>query len=263
MRMLLVPAFLLIGIVLSLPRPAYCFQLGRQPSIGTNGGINLARASIIKMTPGRHHLSTALAAETPSAVQFITNKRCPFAQKAWIALEVSGCPYDMREVSLYGAGGKPDWFWKLNPQGTVPVVVSDSNKVFADSELILDAIGEGRVKIQSSGDGEDVLLQTSELSEEEIICADQWRTVISKQLIPVGKSAVLGGSLPKLRSLLKELNGMVKGPYLAGDKITLADCAAFPFFWRIDQEYGIGGKNNNGEDQLRSWLDKCMDANSV
>ena len=27
---------------------------------------------------------------------------CPYAQKAWIALESAGIPYDMREVSLYG-----------------------------------------------------------------------------------------------------------------------------------------------------------------
>jgi len=48
-----------------------------------------------------------------------TPRKCPFAQKAWVALETSGCEYEMKEISLYGSGGKPDWFWKLNPRGTV------------------------------------------------------------------------------------------------------------------------------------------------
>lgn len=210
--------------------------------------------------------SSALPAKSGSdtnnaQTQFVTNKRCPFAQKAWIALEASEHPYQMREVSLYGAGGKPDWFWKLNPQGTVPIVaVKDGGDaqdvVFADSELILDAVSDGRVS------GKEGLLQTSELSEDENACVAKWRKVLSKQLVPVGKSAVLGGSVPKLRSLLSELDDMVEGPYLAGEKITVADCAAFPFLWRIDQEFGIGGASEN-EDKLRAWLDQCIDTPSI
>ena len=97
-----------------------------------------------------------------------------------------------------------DWFWKYNPQGTVPVVVvTDDNgaeQVFADSELILDAVGDGSI---GNSDNRDAVLQmTSGLSDEEKANVSKWRSIISKQLNPVGKSAVLGGSLPKLRSLL-------------------------------------------------------------
>ena len=91
--------------------------------------------------------------------------------------------------------------------------------------------------------------------------AAEWRKLISKKLVPVGKSAVLGGSLPKLRSLLKELNSNVEGPYLVGDKMTVADCCAFPFLWRIDQEFGIGG--DESEENLRAWLDKCTNTESI
>eukprot|EP00581_Thalassiosira_minuscula_P010457 CAMPEP_0183710546 /NCGR_PEP_ID=MMETSP0737-20130205/6254_1 /TAXON_ID=385413 /ORGANISM="Thalassiosira miniscula, Strain CCMP1093" /LENGTH=208 /DNA_ID=CAMNT_0025938839 /DNA_START=234 /DNA_END=857 /DNA_ORIENTATION=+ len=207
--------------------------------------------------PPRHRRSSSPSSSALNAkrsgggdIQFITNKRCPFAQKAWIALEASDCSYDMREVSLYGAGGKPDWFWKLNPSGTVPIVTVGAD-VFADSELILDAVGDGRVGTSGGG-----VSFTSELTEEEKSHVNRWRTTLSKQLVPVGKSAVLGGSVPKLRSLLKELNGMVVGPYLVGEKLTVADCAAFPFLWRIDQEFGIGGNGGGSEKDecnLRAW----------
>ena len=136
------------------------------------------------------------------------------------------------------------------------MVVSDTTSkeesVFADSELILEAVDDGRIPCGKDG----ILQMTSKLSEKEKQNVDKWRRMISKQLIPIGKSAVLGGPVPKLRTLLKELDDCVTGPYLTGDKMTTADAAAFPFIWRLDKEYGIEEKN------LRAWLDKCMKTES-
>lgn len=157
----------------------------------------------------------------------------------------------MREVSLYGAGGKPDWFWELNPKGTVPIVVvkdGDNTLVLADSEDILDAFMDGRIK----GDGN--------LSVEEKQMIMKWREIISKQLVPVGKSAVLGGSKTKLQSLLRECDSMVVGPYLTGDKFTVADAAAFPFFWRLNKEYGL---EKDETKQLSAWLNQCLQDEAV
>lgn len=237
------------SLVSSLSTAVSSFQL--QPS------VNIMSSS----SRLQHQSSSSALSAAKSRTQFITNKRCPFAQKAWIALGSIDCAYDMREVSLYGAGGKPDWFWKLNPDGTVPIVVvtdekSGAENVFADSELILDAVDDGRVV----GGTDGILYMSSELSDEEKSKIDQWRSMISKQLVPVGKSAVLGGSESKLRSLLKEMNDIVEGPYLVGDSMTTADCCAFPFLWRVDNEFGIGG---SGEEKLRAWLDKCMDTESI
>jgi len=70
-----------------------------------------------------------------NGVQFFTNKMCPFAQKAWITLEEKQVPFELVEIGLYGAGGKPDWFMKMNPKGLVPVlkhgdtVVTESNDI--------------------------------------------------------------------------------------------------------------------------------------
>ena len=66
--------------------------------------------------------------------------------------------------------------------------------------------------------------------------------------------------MPKLRLLLKEMNDMVVGPYLCGESMTLADCALFPFLYRIDQDYGIEGDD---EKQLRDWLDVCLKTETI
>lgn len=199
---------------------------------------------------------TSLAStDSNQEIEFITNTRCPYAQKAWIALESSNCEYQMREVSLYGAGGKPDWFWKLNPKGTVPVVVvkdGDKKTVLADSEDILDAVMDGKI----NGDG-NMSIELNQNEHREVL---KWRGIISKQLAPVGKSAVLGGSQTQLRLLLKELNSKVVGPYLTGDKFTMADAAAIPFFWRLNEEYGLG---DDDTENLRTWLDKCIQNKAV
>ncbi len=124
-------------------------------------------------------------------VQFVTNKMCPFAQKAWITLEekqvhiadsphhkqsrllliTTRSPFDffmklfmsglnsfvrwsqrqrnnsrwqfpraqvdyaLTEISLYGSGGKPDWFLKMNPKGLVPVL-RHKEQVVVESNVI-------------------------------------------------------------------------------------------------------------------------------
>jgi len=179
----------------------------------------------------------------PPEARFITNKMCPFAQKAWVALECASLPYTLEEISLYGAGGKPDWFWKLNPDGTVPVLVCGENQVFPDSDLILNAIEEGGIDGAAAS-----LIEASKTQQVK-----EWRSTINKKLIPVGKKAVLGGSKHQLFDLLETLDNKVTGPFLVGESVTTADCHAFPFLWRIHQEYGLGEYP-----ALNSWLDHCL-----
>lgn len=148
----------------------------------------------------------------------------------------------MEEISLYGAGGKPSWFLKLNPAGTVPVLnVNDGEIVLPDSEMILDYISNGDNQITCGYDKNDKTLSSN---------IDKWRKHISQKVIPIGKRAVLGGPRDPLFQLLNELENDVEGPYLCGDSITVADCCAFPFIWRIDQEFGVTGK-------IKAWLDVC------
>ena len=156
----------------------------------------------------------------------------------------SNTPYTLEEVSLYGGGGKPGWFMKLNPSGTVPVLVvgdDDESEVYPDSELILDYIKE-KTELHDNG---------KNIDEDKVTF---WRDTISREINPVGKRAVLGGSQKDLFDLLHRLDDEVVGPYLCGDSITVADCAAFPFLWRINDEFGL----EDGS-KLKKWLTLCSD----
>ena len=117
------------------------------------------------------HLRGRAAARMAAEVTLYTNKMCPFAQKAWIALEekkaAHGVPFKSEEINLYGAGGKPGWFLKvldwidnaihfctharlrppdsrltaasrpqMNPKGEVPVL-KHGDKVVVESDNII------------------------------------------------------------------------------------------------------------------------------
>lgn len=181
-----------------------------------------------------------------TSLVLVTNKMCPFAQKAWIALEASDITYEMKQVSLYGPGGKPDWFWKLNPKGQVPVVVSDNENVIVDSDRILDEFASGSIA--------DSSLRVKDEDQEYKI--KKFRTKID-ELLPIGKSAVLGGDKIRLWEKLKELDDLIDGaPCVAGDQITVADCAGFPFLWRLNEEFPEQWLQN-GCHNIPIWLDFC------
>jgi glutathione S-transferase len=194
-------------------------------------------------------MSSSTTSSTSSTARFITNKMCPFAQKAWIALETSGASYKLEQVSLYGPGGKPDWFWSLNPKGEVPILVVDE-KVFPDSDLILD-------EIQCVADSTGILYVPSIDDQETIKKIKKFRTCLG-EFLPIGKSAVLGGSKEKMWSKLQQLDSLIEGPYIAGKQITIADCAGFPFLWRIDNEYGTQWEKH-GCPNIPKWLEECSE----
>eukprot|EP00587_Corethron_hystrix_P013485 CAMPEP_0113320168 /NCGR_PEP_ID=MMETSP0010_2-20120614/14076_1 /TAXON_ID=216773 ORGANISM="Corethron hystrix, Strain 308" /NCGR_SAMPLE_ID=MMETSP0010_2 /ASSEMBLY_ACC=CAM_ASM_000155 /LENGTH=200 /DNA_ID=CAMNT_0000177879 /DNA_START=270 /DNA_END=872 /DNA_ORIENTATION=+ /assembly_acc=CAM_ASM_000155 len=182
----------------------------------------------------------------PTTTRFITNRMCPYAQKAWLALELDGRDYTLEEISLYGPNGKPDFFWELNPAGTVPVMVS-CNDVVCDSEDILDYLNV---------DGEDT--DGGEGGEEGVA---YWRSLVKNKISPVGKRAVFASDPTELFALLVGnedagggVDGKIVGPYLCGAVPSSADCAAFPFFWRIESEFGFPAECN----KLKSWLNTCL-----
>lgn len=163
----------------------------------------------------------------------------------------------MEEISLYGPGGKPDWFWKLNPKGTVPVLVcsiNDASMVIPDSDGILDAIGEGQVP-STTKTANDVEKQQSlgGATPEQFSKINTIRQMVTNML-PVGKKVIQGGggSRKSLDAKLRDINDAMESPFVCGNQVTIADCAMFPFLWRLEQELGL-----DDYPKLQSWLTTC------
>ena len=75
-----------------------------------------------------------------AALKLISHKLCPYVQRAVIALNEKGVPFERIDIDL---ANKPDWFLKISPLGKVPVltVPSDNGEVAVfESNLIQDAL---------------------------------------------------------------------------------------------------------------------------
>jgi glutathione S-transferase len=180
-------------------------------------------------------------------ITLYTHKMCPFAQKAWIALNLAGSPFDLQEVQLYG--GKPDWFLKMNPKGLVPVL-KHGDRVIIESEVILDYIASGDFPTSRELGPE---------GEEE----RWWRQTVDLRLRPLGKSAVQMGQFSgDLKALLLEMEQRLQtsGSYLAGEDVSLADASAFPFLYRLDHEYKLGESDFPA---LKGWLQRMSQMDEV
>ena len=132
----------------------------------------------------------------------------------------------------------------------MPILVTSnaeksSDIVLADSELILDYFDEHE-KFQRNDENKNELIS-------------KWRNLVSKKIAPIGKRAVLNRQEKKLFELLAEIDEDVVGPFLCGDELTVADCAAFPFLWRIDQEFGSLNEKDHECGRIRSWIDHCLE----
>jgi glutathione S-transferase len=179
------------------------------------------------------------AARAPSAgpTTFVTNTRCPFARTTWIALEELSIEYTVKEVGLYGAGGKPQWFLDMNPAGQVPVL-EHSGVLVVDSVTILDH-----------------LLESYPSSALAVASGSPSCRAARKRIdtfLPAAKADILAGRAPEAAS--QALEAEMRAPFLAGAEFSAADVRALPFLARVDEEYGLASL---GCDKLAEWFVMC------
>eukprot|EP00188_Purpureofilum_apyrenoidigerum_P002215 Plantae.Rhodophyta-Purpureofilum_apyrenoidigerum.ctg23474.p1 GENE.Plantae.Rhodophyta-Purpureofilum_apyrenoidigerum.ctg23474~~Plantae.Rhodophyta-Purpureofilum_apyrenoidigerum.ctg23474.p1 ORF type:complete len:244 (-),score=22.48 Plantae.Rhodophyta-Purpureofilum_apyrenoidigerum.ctg23474:35-706(-) len=173
------------------------------------------------------------------AVEFVTARPCPFAQRVWIALNESGVNYDLKEVDLYGSR-KPPWFMKLNPSGKVPVVVvhgQDGSEptVVTESNRICMYIAQNFCK--------RLLLPGPQRMEE----AEDWLHWTDSVLGKHGKDRVTRGppgpelANPSLVRCIEKLEKALEtgSSFICGDNISVVDISLYPFISRLDETYDI------------------------
>src|SRR6266550_7791789 len=87
---------------------------------------------------------SAFAPEIVMAAQLtlISHKLCPYVQRAVIALNEKGIPFERIDIDL---ANKPDWFLKISPLGKVPVLLvrtDDGEAALFESNVICEYIEE-------------------------------------------------------------------------------------------------------------------------
>ncbi len=156
-------------------------------------------------------------------------RRCPYAMRARLALQVSGLQYELREVSLKS---KPAGLLTASPKSTVPVLVLPSGEVIDES---LDIMRWALV--QNDPDG---WLNAGSLQDMCTLIAGNdgaFKHALDRYKYPNrylpesggdAKSFALGQRL-KAASWLAGLESRLTNGWLYGPKPSLADMATLPF----------------------------------
>ncbi|KAJ8299287.1 hypothetical protein KUTeg_023347 [Tegillarca granosa] len=154
---------------------------------------------------------------------------CPFAQRAWIALEHKGVEYEYIEVDPYN---KTKEFLAINPRGLVPVLVKDNRTVY-ESSICIEFIDEALTTGVS-------LLPKDPMDRAQVRI---WSDFISKRIVPTFYQILQMQEKDKQEEakdkLLQHLLTLTKamsseGPYFSGKALGMVDIMLIPFAIRFN-----------------------------
>jgi glutathione S-transferase len=166
-----------------------------------------------------------------ATLKLISHKLCPYVQRAVIALNEKGIPFERVDIDL---ANKPDWFLKISPLGKVPVLVvtGDDGKETAlfESNVICEYIEDtqGGARLHS----QDALVRAQHRAWMEFgstILSELWglETTGDAAVFEVKRKAV-AAKFERVEDALGE------GPFFAGKDFGLVDAVFAPIFRYFD-----------------------------
>mmetsp|Transcript_45794 Transcript_45794/g.106374 ORF Transcript_45794/g.106374 Transcript_45794/m.106374 type:complete len:267 (+) Transcript_45794:39-839(+) len=219
--------------------------------------------------------------EEGEPLEFFSAWFCPYAQRAWIALEHHGLKYQKVEGLLPDAPG-PDFvaykkhprLLELNPKGLVPTLCQGSNAPavyesnvcveFADELATSKSNGAAAASLLPGTPSERAALRLEADWVNKSLCSPFYVVLVSKSLDDQ-KAA-----FDKMVASIDELETRTKLPFLTGDTLTTVDVTLIPWAHRIftckiletykGSDFAI---NLTKRPKLAEWLDRVLALSSV
>jgi UPF0176 protein len=183
-------------------------------------------------------------------------RRCPYAIRARMALQVAGSAVDIQEVALRQ---KPAALLAASPKGTVPVLVTPEGRVIDESLAIMRwALSQndrqGWLAAEPNG------ARTGQSADWITLCDEVFKPLLDRYKYadrhpehPPAEHRRLA-----LAAFVEPLAAQLQtAPWLGGPKISMADVAVFPFvrqFASVDKP-GFDAQALPGlQTWLRYWL---------
>ena len=165
-----------------------------------------------------------------AALKLISHKLCPYVQRAVIALNEKGIPFERIDIDL---ANKPDWFLKISPLGKVPVLVvqtGDGEVALFESNVICEYIEEtqGGTKLHP----QDPLTRAQHRAWMEFgsaILGELWG------LETTGDPAIFESKRQAVAAKFARVEeALGAGPFFAGKDFSLVDAVFAPVFRYFD-----------------------------
>jgi glutathione S-transferase len=157
---------------------------------------------------------------------------CPFVHRARLALAEKGLEYEYVAIDLRD---KPDWYDRVLPSGKVPLLEHAGNRVW-ESAVVCEYLEESFPT--------PALLPSDPGARAR---ARIWIDWSSSALVPAFYKLLKSQDSAQCDSLKSELRGVLQkledalaaGPWLLGERLTLADLETYPWFerWPVLEHY--------------------------
>ncbi|ORX84361.1 glutathione S-transferase [Basidiobolus meristosporus CBS 931.73] len=165
---------------------------------------------------------------TAKPITIYSNRACPYAQRALIALYETGLEHELVEIPL---PNKPSWYLDINPEGKVPAL-KYGDDILAESLVIAEFITDLSDK--------SFLPQDPLKRAQARFAIEFWGSKIVPilyRLLRVSDSAEIDTTTNELVEHLKRFNALLAaqsdGPYFFGDQYSLVEIVLSPFIGRL------------------------------
>jgi glutathione S-transferase len=160
----------------------------------------------------------------------ISHKLCPYVQRAVIALNEKGVPFERVDIDL---ANKPDWFLKISPLGKVPVLVVRSD----DGEVALFESNVICEYIEETQGGEKLHPQQALQRAQHRAWMEFGSTILSELwgLETTGDPAIFEAKRVAVAAKFARVEeALGSGPFFAGERFSMVDAVFAPIFRYFD-----------------------------
>ena len=177
-------------------------------------------------------------------LRLISHKLCPYVQRAVIALTEKDVAFERIDVDL---ANKPDWFLKISPLGTTPVLVVADRPIF-ESAVILEYLEETQPNALHPADALRRAEHRGWIEFGSAVLNDIAGFYAAKD------EAAFRAKAEQLAQKFARLEARIGAPWFDGETFSLVDAVFGPVFRYFDVFDEIGDFGIlNGKPKLDQW----------
>ena len=154
-----------------------------------------------------------------------------YVRIARMALEEKGVGYELVPLDIFAAEGIPAWYMEHHPFGRIPAFEHDGFRLFETSAIAryVDEAFDGPTLQPADARGRARMDQITGMLDAYGYRAMVWDVAVERLEKATPDEALIASGLRQAEAMLKVLTSLkAKGPWLLGDRLTLADLHAAP-----------------------------------
>lgn len=182
-----------------------------------------------------------------------------YVRIARMTLIEKGVDHDLVPVDIFAADGVPDWYWERHPFGKIPAFEHGGLRLFETAAIAryVDEAFPGPALQPADAGERAVMAQIVGLLDAYAYRTLVWDIYVERVSKPresgVSDEDSIAAALPRARVCLDTLERLKRpGPWLLGERITLADLHAAPMLAYFEQA-PEGSEMLRAFPELASW----------